>query len=98
VTKTSQNYVNMKRNRRTGTERDTYQFPIWLRTLTTAEVGERPGRVPLHAEFVVFAQERQKWPQGTLLKNVISANWAVTSDIAQSPNSLFADIENGRRE
>ena len=47
---------------------------------------------------MVLAQERQKRPQGTLLKNVISANGTITSDIAQSPNSLFADIENGRRE
>ena len=78
--------------------RDTYQFPIWLRALTTAEVGERPGRIPLHAELVVLAQKRQKRPQSALLKDVISANGAVTGDIAQSPNSLFTDIENGRGE
>ena len=47
---------------------------------------------------MVLAQKRQKWPQGTLLKDVISANWTVTGDIAQSPNGLFADIENGGRE
>ena len=77
---------------------NTYQFPIWLRALTTAEVGERPSRIPLHAELVILAQKRQKRPQGTLLENVISANWAVTGDISQSPNGLLADIENGGGE
>lgn len=47
---------------------------------------------------MVLAQKCQKRPQGTLLKDVISANWTVTGDIAQSPNGLFADIENGGRE
>jgi hypothetical protein len=47
---------------------------------------------------VVLTQKRQKRSQGALLENVISANRAVTSDIPQSPNSLFADIENRGRE
>jgi hypothetical protein len=47
---------------------------------------------------VVLAQERQEWPQGALLENVISTNRAITSDISQRPNSLFADIENRGRE
>ena len=76
-------------------KRGTYQFPIWLRAFTAAKVGKGPGRVPLHAELVILAQQRQKRPQGTLLENVISANGAITGDISQSPNSLFADIENG---
>jgi len=80
------------------TRKNTYQFPIWLRTLTTAEVGKCPSRIPLHAELVVLAQKRQKRPQGTLLKNVISANWTITGDITQCPNRLFADIEDGGRE
>ena len=86
-----------KQNKRARTQ-DTYQFPIWLRALTAAEVGKSPSCVPLHAELVVLAQKRQKRPQGTLLKNVISANGAVTSDISQSPDSLLTDIENGGRE
>ena len=66
--------------------------------LATAEVGQCPGRIPLHAELVVLAQKRQKRPQGTLLEDVIPANRAVTSDVPQSPNCLFADIKNGRRK
>ena len=47
---------------------------------------------------MAFAQERQKWSQGTLSEDVISANRAVTSDISQSPNGLSDDIESRGRE
>ena len=77
---------------------DTYQFPIWLRAFPAAEVGKCPRRVSLHAKFVILAQKPQKRPQGALLKNVISANRAVTRDVSQSPNGLFADIEDRGRE
>ena len=47
---------------------------------------------------MAFAQERQKWSQGTLSEDVISANRAVTSDISQSPNGLSDDVESRGRE
>ena len=37
--------------------RKTYQFPVPLRVLATAEVGKRPGRVAEHADLVVLAEE-----------------------------------------
>ena len=72
----------------------THQFPIRLGVVATAEGGKCPSRDPLHSEPVVLAQERQKRPQGTLLQDIISANRAVNGDISQSPNCLFADINN----
>ena len=47
---------------------------------------------------MVFAQESQKRSQGTLLQDVISANRAITSDIPQSPNDLFTNVESRGRE
>lgn len=47
---------------------------------------------------MVFAEELQKRPQGALPKDVISALWAVTSNIAQSPDSLLSDIQDRRRK
>ena len=77
---------------------DTYEFPIWSGALATAEVGKCPSRPASHAELVVFAQESQKRSQGTLLQDVISANRAITSDIPQSPNDLFTNVESRGRE
>jgi len=98
VTETQAKITSTVRTIGAGLARDTYQLPIWLGALAAAEVGKRPSRVPLHAKLVILAQKGQKGPQGTLLENVIPANWTVTSDITQSPNSLFTDIENGGRE
>lgn len=76
----------------------THQIPVRLRRLAPAEVAQRPGRVPEHAELVVLAQESQQGAESTLLQDVITALWAVTGDVTQSPNSLLPDIVNRRRE
>ena len=47
---------------------------------------------------MVLAQKRQEWPQATLLKDVISENRAVSSNVPQRPDSLFTNIENGGGE
>ena len=47
---------------------------------------------------MILAQKGQKRPQGALLENVIPTNGAITSDVSQGPNGLFADIENRGRE
>lgn len=71
----------------------THQFPVWLRRLAPAEVAECPSSIPQHAEFVVFAEQLQKRPQGALPKNVISALWAVASNVAQGPDCLLPDVQ-----
>ena len=88
----SQNYVTQTRGQ------NTHQVPIWFGGLATAEVGQCPSRILLHAELVVLAQKRQKRRQGTLSEDVISANRAAISDVPQSPNCLFTDIKNKGRE
>lgn len=47
---------------------------------------------------MILAQKRQQGPEGTLLEYVISALGAIAGDIAQRPNCLLTDIEDGRRE
>ena len=76
----------------------THQFPIWLRGLAPAEVAQCPSGVSQHAEFVIFAEQLQKGPQGALLKDVISALWAIASNVAQSPDGLLPDVQDWRRK
>ena len=71
----------------------TYQLPIWLRVLSSAEVTKGPCRVSQHAYFVIFTKKCEEWSQCALLKNIIPAMRAVTCNISQSPNSLFTDIK-----
>ena len=74
----------------------TYQVPIRLGRLASAEVAERPSGIPEHAKLVVLAQEVQEWPESTLLENVVTARRAVSSNVAQCPDSLFTNVRNGR--
>lgn len=76
----------------------TYQFPIGLRVLATAEVAERPCGDPQQAKFVVLAEESEQGPESPLLENVVTAFGAVTSNISKGPHSLLMDIENRRAE
>lgn len=72
-----------------------YQFPFWLRILSSAEVAQGPGGISEHTQLVVFTQERQQGPQSTLLQDVVSALWAVACDVPECPDGLFANIEHG---
>ena len=69
-----------------------YQFPVWLRRLPATEVTQSPRRISEHAELVIFAKESQQRTKGALLKDVIAALWAISSNIAQSPDSLLSHI------
>lgn len=75
-----------------------YQLPVRLGRLAPAEVAQGPGGVTEHADLVVFAEEGQQGTEGTLLEDVVPALGTVTGDVAQSPDSLFPDIEDWRRE
>ena len=80
------------------TPHGTHQLPVRLRRLASAEVAESPGRVPEHADLVVFAQKSEQGPESTLLENIVPALRAVASDVAEGPHCLLTNIENGRRE
>jgi len=47
---------------------------------------------------VVFAKESEQGPQCALLENVVAAGWAISSNVSQSPDCLFADIKDRRRQ
>lgn len=78
--------------------RSSHQLPVGLRGLAPAEIAQSPGGVAEHADLVVFAEKGQQGTESTLLENVVPALRAVTSDVAQSPDSLFPDIEDWGRE
>jgi hypothetical protein len=40
-----------------GERASTYQIPIWLRRLASAEVAQSPSGIPKHAELVILAEE-----------------------------------------
>lgn len=76
----------------------THQFPVRLRVLASAEVGQGPGCVPDHGDLVVLVEEGKERAQCLLLEDVVSALWRVTGDVAERPDGLLTDIEDGRRE
>lgn len=47
---------------------------------------------------MILAQKRQQGPESALLEYVISALRAVAGDVAQRPNCLLTDIEDGGRK
>lgn len=76
----------------------TYRVPVGLRGLATAEVAESPGSVSEHAEFPAVAKKGQQRAQSTAAQDVITALRAITSNIAESPDSLLTDIRLGASE
>ena len=73
-----------------------YQLPFRLRILSSAKVAQSPCGISEHAQFVIFAQERQQGSQSALLQNVVSALRTVACDVPERPDGLFADIQHGR--
>lgn len=74
----------------------TYQLPIRLGLLSSAEVAKGPSGIAKHAELVVLTQKSKERPQSTLLEHKVSALRTVSSNVAQSPDGLFADIHDRR--
>jgi hypothetical protein len=69
-----------------------YRLPIWLRGLATAKVAESPGSVSQHAKFPTITKQLEERAKGTLLEYKVTASRTVTSNVAERPNSLFANI------
>ena len=72
--------------------RETNRVPVGLGSLAAAKVTESPGSVPEHAQLAAITKEGQQRTQSTAAQNVIAALRAVASNIAESPDSLLADI------
>ena len=74
-------------------QRQTNQFPVGLRRLSTAKVAQRPRSIAEHADLVVLTEEAQQRPEGTLLEDIIPTLRTVTCDVTQCPHSLLANIQ-----
>ena len=70
----------------------TNRVPVRLGGLAAAKVAESPSSVPEHAELAAITEEGQKRAQSTAAQNVVTALRAIAGNVAESPNSLLADI------
>jgi len=70
----------------------TYSIPVRLRCLATTEVAQSPGSIAEHTELTTIAKQSEQRLKGALLEDVVSTNRAITSNVAESPDSLFPDI------
>lgn len=70
----------------------TYSVPVRLWGLATAKVAESPGRVAQHTELAAVAEQVQQRLQSAAAQDVVTALWAVASNVSESPNSLLAHI------
>jgi DNA polymerase III psi subunit len=70
----------------------TYQIPIRLWRLSTAEVAQSPRRISQHAKFMILAEQGQERSKSALLQDVVTALGAVTSDVTESPYSLLPHV------
>lgn len=80
------------------TRKQTHELPVGLGVLASAEVAEGPSGVPEHADLVGLVEEGEERTKGALLENVVAALGAVSSNVAESPNGLLADVEDGGGE
>lgn len=71
---------------------ETYCVPVGLGGLATAEVAEGPGCVAEHAKLAAVAKQVEQRLQGIAAEDIVTAAGAVTSNVAESPDSLFPDI------
>ncbi len=74
---------------------NTYSSPIGLRSLAAAEVAQRPSGISKHAQLAAIGNEAEERLEGPLTENVVTACRAITSDVAQGPDSLLANIRLG---
>lgn len=66
----------------------TYQGPFWWRALSTAKVGEGPGGISDHGEFVLLVEYVQQRNQCILAKDDIAAARTVSCNVSKGPNGL----------
>lgn len=72
------------------------QIPVGLRLLSSTEVAQGPSSIPKHAEFVLLVEHSEEWLEGTGLNDVVATGRTISGDVSQCPNSLLADVEDGR--
>lgn len=77
-------------------QQTTDQLPVGLRRLASAEIAERPSRIPEHAQFVVLAEQSEKRLQSSFLQYIVPALRTVACNITKGPNSLFTHIQHRR--
>lgn len=70
----------------------TYSGPVGLRGLASAEVAEGPGGIPKHAQLAAVTKKGQKRLESAAAEDIIAAMRAVSGNVAQGPDGLFADI------
>lgn len=70
----------------------THRLPVWLRCLATAEVAQRPGGIPQHAQLAAVTKQGKQGAEGAGLQHKVTACGAVASNVAESPDSLLADV------
>lgn len=67
-------------------------MPVWLWGFATAEVAQSPGSVAEHAKLAAVAEEGQEWLESVASKDIVTACWAITSNVTESPDGLLTDI------
>lgn len=72
--------------------RSTYRVPVRLGGLATAEIAQGPGSIAQHAQLAAVSEEVQQRLQCTAAQYVVTALWAVTSNVSKSPNGLLPDV------
>lgn len=70
----------------------TYSSPVGLGSLATAEVAQGPRSVAEHAKLTAVSEKVKKRLESTTAEDIVTAMRAVTSDVTESPDSLFPDI------
>lgn len=70
----------------------TYRVPIRLWRLAAAKVAKCPGGISEHAKLTAVTKESQQRLEGAAAQNVVTALWAVTSNVSESPDGLLPHI------
>lgn len=70
----------------------TYRGPVRLWRLATAKVTKGPGSIAQHAKLAAVAKKSQQGLKSTTAQDVVTALWAVTSNVSKSPDSLLPHI------
>jgi hypothetical protein len=70
----------------------TYHIPIRLRRLATAEVAQGPGSITEHAQLAAIVDQVQQRTESAGAKNEVAALGAVTGNVSEGPDGLFADV------